>query len=121
MVDLTAFGQLTEPQRETLRLYHQHLLIKEIAEQLGIAESTVNQRLTQCRKAVGAPSSRAAAKGLAQYEKRLGLCSKSAHQFSTMAPAAVLRPHEGLGRNGDRPWRAGQRNVGQRTTGIATR
>lgn len=96
MVDLTAFGQLTEPQRETLRLYHQHLLIKEIAEQLGIAESTVNQRLTQCRKAVGAPSSRAAAKGLAQYEKRLGLCSKSAHQFSTMAPAAVLRPHEGL-------------------------
>ena len=96
MADADTFSRLTEPQRATLRLYHQHLQIKEIANHLGIAESTVNQRLTQCRKVVGAPSSRAAAKWFALYEQQSDICSKSAYQVSTMAIPSVPSPHEGL-------------------------
>lgn len=78
------YGRLTEAQRDTLRLYL-HLQIKEIAQELGIAESTVNQRLMQCRRILGTLNSRAAAKWLVRYEDENGLYSLSAYQFSTMA------------------------------------
>lgn len=78
------YGRLTEAQRDTLRLYL-HLQIKEIAQELGIAESTVNQRLTQCRRILGTLNSRAAAKWLVRYEEQNGLYSLSSYQFSTMA------------------------------------
>lgn len=106
MMDATAFDRLTEPQRLTLRLYHQHLQIKEIARTLGISESTVNQRLTHCRKVLRAPTSRTAAKWFARYEQDNGLYKKSAYQFSAMGEPAVLPPDRGVDAmgpgNGDR-------------------
>ncbi|BBF70947.1 sigma factor-like helix-turn-helix DNA-binding protein [Sphingomonas bisphenolicum] len=90
------YRRLTEAQRETLRLYHQHLQIKEIAQQLGISESTVNQRLTQCRRIVGASSSRAAARWVAEYEARDDICSPSAYSFSAMVSSSVLSSGEAV-------------------------
>lgn len=89
------FGRLTEAQRDTLRLFHQLLQIKEIAQALAISESAVNQRLKQCREILGAPSSRAAAKWLAEHEDQAGTCSSSTYSFSTVVLPSILPPdHE---------------------------
>jgi DNA-binding CsgD family transcriptional regulator len=90
------YRRLTEAHRDTLRLYHQYLQIKEIAQRLGISESTVNQRLTQCRKIVGATSSRAAAIWVAQHEAQKGICSPSTYSFSAMASPSLLSSVEAV-------------------------
>lgn len=91
------YSKLSDPQRDTLRLYHAHLQIKEIAETLGIAESTVNHRLAQSRAILGQPSSRAAARWMAEHEEALGLWSKTPTSFSSMASSPVSEPSEPVG------------------------
>ena len=43
------FARLTDGQRECLRLYHAGYQIKQIASDLGLAQSTVNARLERAR------------------------------------------------------------------------
>lgn len=111
MMDVTAYDRLTEPQRLTLRLYHQHLQIKEIARTLGISESTVNQRLTHCRKVMRAPTSRTAAKWFARYEEDNDLYNKSAYQFSAMGEPAVLPPDRGVNAMGPKDGEQDENNA----------
>lgn len=84
------YRRLTDAQRKTLRLYHRHMQIKEIALELGISESTVNQRLTRCREILGAPSSGTAAIWLADYEEANAICSRPSYRFSAMVNTDVL-------------------------------
>lgn len=88
---------LNDAQRQTLRLVQEHLQIKQIAEVLGVSQSTVNHRLRQSRKILGQPSSRAAARWMFEQEETLGLCTKSATSFSAMAIPAPIEPDEPVG------------------------
>jgi DNA-binding CsgD family transcriptional regulator len=88
------YSQLADHLRITLRLVNANLQIKEIAHELGIAESTVNHRLAQCRSTLGFHSSRAAARWLVAHEQALGNGSFSTSSFSSMA-AATLQPEDG--------------------------
>lgn len=88
------YSQLAEHLRITLRLVNANMQIKEIALELGIAESTVNHRLAKCRHALGFQSSRTAARWLVAHEQSLEIGSFSTSSFSSMA-AATLQPEDG--------------------------
>ena len=60
--------ELTEGQKECLRLFYARYDAKEIARQLGIAPATVHQRLTAARKKLGVSKSMEAARLLVQAE-----------------------------------------------------
>ncbi|MEZ0244682.1 MAG: helix-turn-helix transcriptional regulator [Sphingomonas sp.] len=60
--------ELTEGQKECLRLFYARYDAKEIARQLGIAPATVHQRLTAARKKLGVTKSMEAARLLVQAE-----------------------------------------------------
>lgn len=62
------FTRLTDGQRDCLRYVLRGYQIKEIGRALGISPSTVNQRLERARNAIGASSSLAAARILAEHE-----------------------------------------------------
>jgi DNA-binding CsgD family transcriptional regulator len=59
---------LTEGQKDCLRLYYRRFDAKEIGRRLQIAPSTVHQRLTAARKLLGVARSMEAARALAEYE-----------------------------------------------------
>ncbi len=56
------FGELSDRQKDVLKLVAQGLTAPEIAHQLGIAVPTVHQRLAGARNKLGATSSRQAAR-----------------------------------------------------------
>lgn len=60
--------ELTEGQKECLRLFYARYDAKEIARQLGIAPATVHQRLTAARKKLGVSKSMEAARLLVRAE-----------------------------------------------------
>ncbi|WP_296722444.1 DUF4019 domain-containing protein [Erythrobacter sp.] len=60
--------KLTERERETLRLLLNGHDSKSMAAELGISVHTVNDRLREARRKLGVPSSKAAARLLAQHE-----------------------------------------------------
>jgi DNA-binding CsgD family transcriptional regulator len=60
--------ELSEGQKECLRLFYARYDAKEIARQLGIAPATVHQRLTAARKKLGVAKSMEAARLLVQAE-----------------------------------------------------
>lgn len=67
------FERLSEGQKACLRLFHAHYQIKEIATELGIHPSSVNERLQRARRTLGANNSNEAARMLAEYEQRRGV------------------------------------------------
>jgi len=91
------YSKLTDAQRETLRLFNEHLQIKQIAQVLGVSVSTVNNRLRQSRKILGQGSSRGAARWMFEHEETLRGCTKSASSFSAMANPTALDPDGQVG------------------------
>lgn len=63
-----ALDQLTEAQRECLRLVYAHHSSKEIAEIVGVSPSAVDKRIERAIQLLGAPSRFAAARMLAVEE-----------------------------------------------------
>lgn len=63
------FDQLTDKQRECLRLAADHMSSKEIARVLGISASAVEQRLKYAVRVVGARDRREAARQFAKWEQ----------------------------------------------------
>jgi len=63
-----ALDQLTDAQRECLRLVYTHHNSKEIAEIVGISPSAVDKRIERAVQQLGAPSRFAAARRLAMIE-----------------------------------------------------
>lgn len=96
-MDPERYFQLSDAQRETLRLFHAHLQIKEIANELKIAESTVNHRLAQSRAILGFNSSRAAARWMAGHEEELRDWSKTTSSSAPMAFLPDLSPDGEVG------------------------
>jgi DNA-binding CsgD family transcriptional regulator len=66
------FAELTDKQRDCLRLASQHMSSKEIARVLGISASAVEQRLKYAVRAVGARDRREAARLFSQWEQSCG-------------------------------------------------
>lgn len=60
--------QLTQRQRECLRLYQQRYRVKEIARALGISENTASGYLTEAATLLGVGGRQAAAQALAAFE-----------------------------------------------------
>jgi DNA-binding CsgD family transcriptional regulator len=99
------FAELTDKQRECLRLASQHMSSKEIARVLGISASAVEQRLKYAVRALGARDRREAARLFSQWEQGCGEitygpavvedASPSLHPAATGAHAsdAWERPH----------------------------
>ncbi len=61
-------AELTDAQKETLRLYYRRFTAKEIAQRLGISPDTVHQRLAAARRKLGVSDSMAAARALIEAE-----------------------------------------------------
>ena len=95
------YSKLSDAQRDTLRLVHAHLQIKEIAKTLGVSESTVNHRLAQCREIVGVSSSKAAALWMVEYEQSLDHWRKTPSSFSPMVNPPAAEPSGAVGMSGD--------------------
>ena len=68
MTAAESVGQLTEPQRECLRLVLAHYSSKEIAQRLGVGPSAVDKRIERAVQLLGASSRFEAARRLAAYE-----------------------------------------------------
>lgn len=64
--------QLTQRQRECLRLYQQRYRVKEIARALGISENTASGYLTEAATLLGVGGRQAAAQALAAFEAAPG-------------------------------------------------
>lgn len=70
MSSAPALEQLTEAQRECLRLVYTHHSSKEIAEIVGVSPSAVDKRIERAVQMLGTPSRFAAARMLAVAEGR---------------------------------------------------
>lgn len=68
-MDRSRFSRVTEKQRECLRLIGRGLSAGEVASELGISESAVNERLRAARGVLAATSSRSAARMLQENEQ----------------------------------------------------
>src|SRR5690349_2224559 len=90
-MDDEALARVTEGQRACLRLVLQHKSSKEIARSLGISPHTVDQRLKQAMRHLGASSRVEAAKRLASLEGASGYQSL-AHQGPDIETGAVPPP-----------------------------
>lgn len=96
-------GQLSERQRECLRLLYANLGVKEIAAELSLSPFTVRTHLRDARRIVGASRSMQAARLLVEHERdtsgiatpnRIGLDRHFPHDVSATSvsePAAVVR------------------------------
>lgn len=62
------FEQLTQRQRECLRLYHRRYRIKEIARELSISENTASGYLTEAAALLNVGGRQAASAALASFE-----------------------------------------------------
>lgn len=89
---------LSEREKETLRLLLGGHDIKSIAVGLGLSVHTVNERLREARRKLGASSSRQAARILAEFEQ--GGPNFSADKESGVVSAPVRSPNKG---HSDRP------------------
>jgi DNA-binding CsgD family transcriptional regulator len=66
---MNALDQITEPQRECLRLVLHHHNSKEIAAKLGVSPSAVDKRIERAVQILGTTSRFAAARLLAEHEE----------------------------------------------------
>jgi DNA-binding CsgD family transcriptional regulator len=67
-MNINGLNKLTENQKQCLRLVHEGLEAKEIAHKLLISQHAVIERLRNARRLLEAPSSKYAARFLAQHE-----------------------------------------------------
>lgn len=88
-----AIDELTEGQKECLRLFYARYDAKEIARQLGIAPATVHQRLTAARKKLGVVKSMEAARLLAQAEETAGVYDRVLYDGTDIAAVPEPLPH----------------------------
>jgi DNA-binding CsgD family transcriptional regulator len=72
-VGLQSVGLLSERQKEILRLVAKHYQAKEIARFLNISEHTVKTHTDEARRRLDVPTSRQAARLLAEFEGAEGL------------------------------------------------
>lgn len=103
---MTAMDQLTEAQRECLRLVLQHHNSKEIAVRLGVSPSAVDKRIERAVQILGTTSRFAAARLLAEHEE--GTSERLPWQ-SIDVPEAELPPQTV---EADEPWGLVRRLVG---------
>lgn len=68
VVDDSQYSKLNDGQRQCLRLVLAHLNSKEISRELGVSPHTVDQRLRQAMRSLGASSRFEAARKFAEYE-----------------------------------------------------
>lgn len=68
---LAVFPRLTEKQHEVLRFVAENRTSKEIAYELGISESAVNQRIESVRNRAGSPPRAELARAYRQYQQDL--------------------------------------------------
>jgi DNA-binding CsgD family transcriptional regulator len=83
--------ELTEAQREVLRLVSEGYKSKEIAHRLGIGVDAVNKRIAAAKSTLGAPSRFAAARQLAAFEAR----SEASHLLVSQTLAVGEEPAVG--------------------------
>lgn len=66
------FSKLSEDAKAALRLtFDRHMEVGEVARELGAPLETIRKRLARARVLLGAPSTKAAARMLAEHEGRL--------------------------------------------------
>ena len=94
MDDDDRVAQLTEHQRACLELLLQHCQIKEIAQRLGVSVSTVNQRLERARRVLGAANSWAAARMMAESDRRRGIWIPPTGYENTLPDQSDPQPDE---------------------------
>jgi DNA-binding CsgD family transcriptional regulator len=82
--------QLTEPQREVLRLVSEGYKSKEIAHRLGIGVDAVNKRIANAKTVLGAPSRFVAARQLVAVEARSEASHSVVSQILAVGDAAAV-------------------------------
>lgn len=82
------FEELTDKQRECLRLAAEHMSSKEIARALGISASAVEQRLKYAVRTLGARDRREAARLFSRWEASCGETTYGAAVVPAEAAAA---------------------------------
>lgn len=85
--------ELTEGQKECLRLFYARYDAKEIARRLDIAPATVHQRLTAARKKLGVAKSMEAARLLVQAEDSASVYDRMLYDGSSIAAAPEHLPN----------------------------
>ncbi|HYJ30068.1 MAG TPA: helix-turn-helix transcriptional regulator [Allosphingosinicella sp.] len=90
-MDSRAAANLSEGQRECLRMVLRHMSSKEIARALGISRHTVDQRLRLAMKTLGAASRVDAARAFAAHEGAEAY-QPSVHQSLRLDPAPAADP-----------------------------
>jgi DNA-binding CsgD family transcriptional regulator len=103
-----AMRELTEREKETLRLLLAGHDAKSIARELGLSVHTVNDRLRDARRKLGVSSSREAARLLNRAEGGTPqippeILAPTGLGIATEQPADADRPAPGRWRSGDRP------------------
>jgi len=86
-------AQLTDGQRDCLRLVFNHQTSKDIARILGVSPHTVDMRLRTSMKVLGVTSRIEAARVLMQEETRLGLCADAYQPLIYQSPDMELSPN----------------------------
>lgn len=86
-----ALDQLTEAQRECLRLVYAHHNSKEIAEIVGVSPSAIDKRLERAIQLLGASSRFAAARMLA-VEEGVSTYERTPSDTFDLSPAAAVGP-----------------------------
>ncbi len=90
-----ALDQLTEAQRECLRLVYTHHSSKEIAEIVGISPSAVDKRLERAVQILGVPSRFAAARMLAAEEGSAAYEQTTSEPFDLPSTPSISRTAAG--------------------------
>lgn len=94
-----ALDQLTEAQRECLRLVFTRHNSKEIAEIVGVSPSAIDKRIERAVQLLGVPSRFAAARMLADAEGRSTYDRAPSETFDIHEPT-----HSGASNGPDGPW-----------------
>lgn len=108
--------ELSERQKEILRLVGQHWQAKEVARKLNIGVTTVRTHMTEARRKLGVATSREAARALLEFERGPALINderpqamripdtlhdqpRSGHEQAFRTEPSIL--HDPVGRTGD--------------------
>ena len=88
---LAIFPRLTAKQHEVLRFVAENRTSKEIAFELGISESAVNQRIEGVRNRAGSPPRAELARAYRQYLQKL---QNTSHSIPAQNPQVVADGHQ---------------------------
>ncbi|WP_439534909.1 helix-turn-helix transcriptional regulator [Polymorphobacter sp.] len=93
---LTPVAQLTDGQRDCLRLVFNHLTSKDIARILGVSPHTVDMRLRTSMKVLGVTSRIEAARLLMQEESGLDVAPEAYQPLIYQSPDMENAPENGI-------------------------